>query len=73
MPSHRFSCLTLWKEPFIATKRNTYAKRQREQDKKQRADSKRAKRELKKVFVQESPLPEGMPLPDERPTEPDLT
>jgi hypothetical protein len=73
MLSHRSSCFTLWKEPFIATKRNTYAKRQREQDKKQRADSKRAKREHKKEFVQEPPLPEGMPLPEEQPTEPDLT
>jgi len=32
----------------IATKRNTYAKRQREQDKKRRAEEKRARREQAK-------------------------
>jgi hypothetical protein len=57
---------TCWKELPIATKRNTYAKRQREQDKKQRADSKRAKREHKKEFVKQPPLPEGMPHPEEQ-------
>ena len=60
---HRSLRFPFWKEPLIATKRNTYAKRQREQDKKQRADSKRAKREHKKEFVQESPLPEGEGMP----------
>lgn len=70
MHLHRFLRFNPWKESLIATKRNTYAKRQREQDKKQRADSKRAKREHKKDFVPEAPLPEGMPLPQEQPTEP---
>ena len=35
-------------ESIIAKNRNTYAKRQREQEKKQRADDKRLKRERKK-------------------------
>jgi len=36
-------------EIAIATKRNTFAKRQREQEKKQRADQKRTKREQRKT------------------------
>ena len=34
-----------------------------------RTRSKRAKREHKKEFPQQQPLPEGMPLPDDQPTE----
>ena len=45
-------------EPPIATKRNTYAKRQREQDKRQRADMKRIKREQRKVAPPPTELPD---------------
>ena len=38
-------------EDPIARNRNTYAKRQREQDKKYRADKKREKKDQKKVVV----------------------
>jgi hypothetical protein len=45
-----------FQEPIIAKNRNTFAKRQREQEKKQRADDKRAKRE-RKLAPPVSPLP----------------
>ena len=56
-------------ESPIATPRNTYAKRQREQDKKHRAESKRAKREQKKNEpVKPAGLPEDTALPEDQPT-----
>ena len=48
-------------EAPIATKRNTYAKRQREQDKKERADKKRAKRDHKKRVGQFEAVPADQP------------
>jgi hypothetical protein len=51
-------------EDPIAKNRNTYAKRQREQDKKYRADKKREKKDLKKVAVDPAvadPQPEFVP------------
>jgi len=54
-------------ETRIATPRNTYAKRQREQEKKQRAESKRARREKRKNEpVKPAPLPDDLALPDDR-------
>lgn len=47
----------LFPEPIIAKNRNTYAKRQREQDKKQRADEKLAKRVEKKEKPEITPEP----------------
>ncbi|MSR57871.1 MAG: hypothetical protein EXS05_09375 [Planctomycetaceae bacterium] len=47
----------------IATKRNTYAKRHRDQEKKNRLDVKRAKREQKKL------APKSLTGPDEQATE----
>ena len=55
-------------ESPIATPRNTYAKRQREQDKKHRAESKRAKREQRKNEpVKPAALPEDTALPEDQP------
>lgn len=48
----------------IAANRNTYAKRQREQDKKQLAEIKRVKRAQKKLEPPKPPAP-----PEERPVE----
>jgi hypothetical protein len=45
----------------MVTKRNTFAKRQREQDKKQRADDKRVKREKKKEAAKPTALPDEQP------------
>ena len=56
-------------EPFIATPRNTYAKRQRDQEKKQRADLKRQKRAQRKDMDKPTGLHEEQStLP---PTQPD--
>lgn len=63
---HSFTFLT---EAPIAKNRNTYAKRQREQEKKERADRKRAKRDQKKEPLPPTVLPGG--LPDD-PAEPGL-
>ena len=61
---HPAQVFTYWMELAIATQRNTYAKRQREQEKKSRADQKRAKRERKKESVQPATLPDEQPTPE---------
>jgi len=47
-------------ESPIATPRNTYAKRQRDQEKKYRADQKRLKRAQKKDMVKTAAPPEDL-------------
>jgi len=49
-------------EPPIAKQRNTYAKRQRDQDKQQRADLKRQKRAQRRDAVKSPAVPEDQPM-----------
>jgi hypothetical protein len=54
------------KEAPIAKTRNTYAKRQREQDKKQRADRKREKRDQRKKTGPPLAAPEEQPVTEQQ-------
>jgi hypothetical protein len=50
-------------EALIAKNRNTYAKRQREQDKRHRAEKKREKRDQKKMLVGQPVVHQSEALP----------